>query len=47
MLGEMAEMPLAKAVTETARMITDLRCGSEGQEGMKSFLRKRKPSWRA
>ncbi|MFH1017630.1 MAG: enoyl-CoA hydratase-related protein [Pseudomonadota bacterium] len=47
MLGQMAEMPLKKAVTETARMITDLRCGSEGQEGMRSFLQKRKPSWRA
>lgn len=29
----------------TARLIAELRVSSEGQEGMKAFLEKRKPSW--
>lgn len=29
----------------TARMIADLRASKEGQEGMASFLEKRKPNW--
>jgi methylglutaconyl-CoA hydratase len=29
----------------TARMIANLRISEEGQEGMASFLEKRKPKW--
>jgi enoyl-CoA hydratase/carnithine racemase len=38
-------MPLADAREYTARMIADLRCGEEAQEGMTAFLEKRKPRW--
>jgi methylglutaconyl-CoA hydratase len=30
----------------TSRLIAQLRAGSEGQEGLKSFFEKREPSWR-
>jgi methylglutaconyl-CoA hydratase len=30
----------------TSQLIAELRTGSEGQEGLSSFLEKRKPSWR-
>lgn len=30
---------------QTARLIAELRVNPEGQEGMKAFLEKRKPSW--
>jgi len=29
----------------TAKMIADLRCSEEGQEGISAFLEKRKPNW--
>jgi methylglutaconyl-CoA hydratase len=32
---------------ETARIAARLRSGEEGQEGLRAFLEKRKPSWRA
>jgi methylglutaconyl-CoA hydratase len=33
------------AIDYTAKMIADLRASKEGQEGMASFLEKRKPNW--
>ncbi|WP_321297530.1 enoyl-CoA hydratase-related protein [Marinifilum fragile] len=34
-----------EAMENTAKMIADLRQSEEGQEGMSSFLEKRKPNW--
>ncbi|RUT79918.1 enoyl-CoA hydratase-related protein [Ancylomarina longa] len=34
-----------QAMENTARMIAELRQSAEGQEGMNSFLEKRKPNW--
>lgn len=34
-----------EAMENTAKMIADLRQSDEGQEGMNSFLEKRKPNW--
>jgi methylglutaconyl-CoA hydratase len=31
---------------ETARWIAERRTSDEGQEGLRAFLEKRKPSWR-
>lgn len=33
------------ALSETARMIAEIRASDEGQEGMTAFLEKRKPKW--
>jgi methylglutaconyl-CoA hydratase len=38
-------MSLEEAKEFTARMIANLRTSEEGQEGMASFLEKRKPKW--
>jgi methylglutaconyl-CoA hydratase len=35
----------AELRSETARRIADIRASAEGQEGVKSFLEKRKPVW--
>ena len=35
----------AELRAETARRIADIRASDEGQEGIRSFLEKRKPSW--
>ena len=35
----------AELRSETARRIADIRASSEGQEGIRSFLDKRKPAW--
>jgi len=45
LLARLSEMPLAEAREYTARVIADLRCGDEAQEGMTAFLEKRKPRW--
>ena len=39
------QLSLEEAKEFTARMIADLRISEEGQEGMASFLEKRKPKW--
>ena len=41
----LARAPLSAA--ETARLIAEHRTSAEGQEGLKAFLEKRKPSWRS
>jgi len=33
------------SIDYTARLIAELRASDEGQEGMASFLEKRKPKW--
>jgi methylglutaconyl-CoA hydratase len=45
LIARVSEMPLAEAKDYTARVIADLRCGEEAQEGMTAFLEKRKPRW--
>jgi methylglutaconyl-CoA hydratase len=40
-------MSLDEAKDYTAKMIANLRISKEGQEGMSSFLEKRKPKWTA
>jgi methylglutaconyl-CoA hydratase len=39
------QMSLGEVKEFTARMIANLRISEEGQEGMASFLEKRKPNW--
>ena len=39
------KLTLAEAYDYTARMIAEIRASEEGQEGMNSFLEKRKPNW--
>lgn len=39
------KMNFEEAIDYTARTIAELRASSEGQEGMASFLEKRKPRW--
>ena len=34
-----------ESIDYTAKMIAELRASKEGQEGMASFLEKRKPNW--
>jgi methylglutaconyl-CoA hydratase len=38
-------MLFENAIDYTARLIAELRASEEGQEGMASFLEKRKPKW--
>jgi methylglutaconyl-CoA hydratase len=45
LLSRVGAMPLTDAKEYTARMIAELRCGEEAQEGMTAFLEKRKPRW--
>ncbi|WP_417222122.1 enoyl-CoA hydratase/isomerase family protein [Amphritea sp.] len=35
----------AEVIDDTARRIADIRVSDEGQEGLSSFLQKRKPNW--
>ncbi|PLW92800.1 MAG: enoyl-CoA hydratase [Marinilabiliales bacterium] len=39
------KMPFEEAIDYTAKLIAELRASNEGQEGMASFLEKRKPNW--
>jgi methylglutaconyl-CoA hydratase len=45
LLDTVSGMSLELAAAETARRIARIRCTPEAQEGMASFLEKRKPSW--
>jgi methylglutaconyl-CoA hydratase len=45
LLSRLSVISLDEAKEYTARVIADLRLGEEAQEGMKSFLEKRKPNW--
>jgi len=45
LIERVSRMSLEDAKAFTARMIADLRVSKEGQEGMASFLEKRKPGW--
>lgn len=45
LIREIGERLLADNGPYTAEIITKLRVSDEGQEGMKSFLEKRKPRW--
>lgn len=45
LIGNLAEMPLEEAKEYTAKVIAELRCGDEAQEGMTAFLEKRRPDW--
>lgn len=47
LLREVPAMSLEEAKTFTADELARLRMSEEGQEGMKAFLEKRKPSWAA
>lgn len=44
-LRDLMKMDTERAREESARMIARLRVSPEGQEGMRAFLEKRKPSW--
>ena len=45
LIFQVPQMGLEEVKEFTARMISDLRISEEGQEGMASFLEKRKPKW--
>jgi methylglutaconyl-CoA hydratase len=45
LLRRVPEMSLEEAKKYTAEVIAQLRISDEGQEGMNSFLEKRKPTW--
>lgn len=44
-LRELVQTDIGKARERSPRMIARLRVSPEGQEGMKAFLEKRKPTW--
>ena len=45
LIFKVPQISLEEAKEFTARMIANLRVSEEGQEGMASFLEKRKPKW--
>lgn len=46
LVHDVAGMPLtAVLIADTAERIADIRASDEGQEGLRSFLEKRKPGW--
>jgi len=45
LIHRVPEMNFNEVKKYTARMIANLRISEEGQEGMASFLEKRKPKW--
>jgi methylglutaconyl-CoA hydratase len=45
LIFRVSQMSLEEVKEFTARMIANLRISEEGQEGMASFLEKRKPKW--
>ncbi len=46
-IGFNARHELSDVRLETVRLISERRMSAEGQEGMKSFLEKRSPSWKS
>jgi methylglutaconyl-CoA hydratase len=46
LLFELPAMNWEQQKERTTRLIAEMRVGSEGQEGIKSFLEKRDPAWR-
>lgn len=46
LLYDLGPMDKAQELERTTRLIAERRVSSEGQEGLKSFLEKRRPSWR-
>jgi methylglutaconyl-CoA hydratase len=46
LIRKLTEGSLAAAQAETCRVIAERRVSTEGQEGLKSFLEKRSPSWK-
>ena len=46
LLETVAEMELTRAKQYTAEVLSQIRGGEEGQEGMRAFLEKRAPHWR-
>lgn len=48
LVKDLAGRPIDAALrAETARRIADIRASAEGREGVRSFLEKRKPAWKA
>ena len=48
LVRDLAEAPLtAELRADTARRIADIRASAEGREGVRAFLDKRDPAWRA
>jgi len=45
LLSDVPQMTPAEFIPHTAELIAKLRVSDEGQEGMDSFLNKRKPKW--
>lgn len=45
MIGEVTGKNIEDVIDYTSKKIADLRASEEGQEGMASFLEKRKPKW--
>ena len=45
LIFQVSRLSLEEVKEFTARMIANLRISEEGQEGMASFLEKRKPEW--
>jgi methylglutaconyl-CoA hydratase len=45
LVDDVAYRPIEEVMEETARRIARARVSSEGQEGVRAFLEKRKPSW--
>ncbi len=46
LVSEVMELNPENRVDRTTRLIAELRIGTEGQEGLNSFLEKRAPDWR-
>ena len=45
LVEDVAYQPIDDVMDETAKRIARIRIGDEGQEGVRAFLEKRKPSW--
>jgi methylglutaconyl-CoA hydratase len=45
LVDDVAYQPIDEVMDETAKIIARARVGEEGQEGVRAFLERRKPSW--